>query len=499
MKTMFVNAIMLFTVVSVAQVAKTAPSEQGWSESKIHAIIRAQVDQDRQSPGIVVGWIDKQGQVVVGHGRIGPENESRPNGKTVFDIGGVTSVFTAALLSDMVRQGRLNLDDPVQQFMPDSVRLPSKNDIPITLYHLITHTSGLPSRPSNLQSADLSNPYVGYSVQHLYDFLAQYKLPWEPGEKSQVSYLGVRLLGHALERATGENYESLVRKRIIEPLGMNDTVVTMTPALGQRLAQGHDTDLNPIPNRDMNMVTLPGAGALRSTVDDMLKYVAANLGLLDTPLRSVLEETHQTRESFGPEGTQRQIGLGWIISSQYGCVIHSKSGGTGGYNAFVGFDKERGRGAVVLSNSWNPIDDIGFHLLEPKNKLVNRKIAEPGTLVDEIPDSPAGAAFKNWMTYVNSDFSVDTCRAFYDKSFADSFKNKVPFENYQRGSEMIKGTISMVPVEQRRMYVHSDYKLTAYAKVGIMGIAIAIQVAPEPPYPIVGLSLRPGRPPEEKE
>jgi CubicO group peptidase (beta-lactamase class C family) len=365
----------------------TAAVAGEWSQEQVRAILAQRIDEDEQSLGIAVGLIDEHGSTVVGYGALSETDTRQPDGKTVFEIGSITKVFTSILLADMVRRGKLSLDDPVQKFLPESVRVPLRNDTPITLYHLATHTSGLPRLPTNFAPADPTNPYADYTVEQLYEYLSVAQLTGTPGETAAYSNLGVGLLGHILAEQAGSDYETLVRKRIAKPLKMTDTVVTLTPELEKRLAQGHDLALEPAANWDIP--ALAGAGALRSTVDDMLLFLAANMGLNKSRILDAMEDTHAAREGFpGPES---QIGLGWVIPQEYGHTLHLHNGGTGGYHSFAGFDKQRKIGVVVLSNSTNDIDDIGFHLLVPEFPLTEFKKATDAIELDpEIFDDYVG-------------------------------------------------------------------------------------------------------------
>jgi Beta-lactamase class C and other penicillin binding proteins len=125
------------------------------------------------------------------------------------------------------------------------------------------------------------------------------------------------------------------------------------------LAVGHNPALLPVPGWDLP--TLAGAGAIRSTVNDMLKFVAANLGLNKSPLLVAMQMAHQSRHDTGTPDLE--IGLNWHILKKFDTVIVWHNGGTGGYHSFIGFDPKARKGVVVLSNSTNDIDDIGRHLL----------------------------------------------------------------------------------------------------------------------------------------
>src|SRR4029453_3090616 len=146
---------------------------------------------------------------------------------------------------------------------------------------LATHTSGLPRLPSPFTPKNPANPYADYSVEDLYRFLSSHELRRDIGSQYEYSNLGGGLLGHVLARRAGMDYEALVRARITGPLGMNDTRIVLTPEMRGRLAAGHNAALKPVPNWDLP--TLAGAGALRSTVNDLLKFAAMAAGGTNTP------------------------------------------------------------------------------------------------------------------------------------------------------------------------------------------------------------------------
>ena len=148
--------------------------------STIQHIISQRVDGQR-STGIVVGVLDPDGQRrVVAYGDSGPGQPPLGPG-SVFEIGSISKVFTATLLADMVQRAEVCLDDPVAQFLPATVRVPTRRGRQITLVDLATQTSGLPRLPTNLQATDPANPLANYTVQQLYAFLSEYVLPRDIG------------------------------------------------------------------------------------------------------------------------------------------------------------------------------------------------------------------------------------------------------------------------------------------------------------------------------
>lgn len=337
-------------VMSVASAA-LAFALQLPADSAVRALLAPRVTLP--GTGIVVGLLDASGArrfVALGVA------DDR-----VFEIGSITKTFTASILADMVARGEVRLDDPVAKFLPASVRVPSYNGKQITLVDLATQSSGLPRLPGNFAPRDSSNPYADYSVAQLYAFLSSYQLPRDVGATYEYSNLGMGLLGHALALKARTSYEDLVRQRVLAPLGMRETAITLTPALAARLAPGHDAEGHVVPNWDLP--TLAGAGAVRSTARDMLTFLAANIDSAATALNRELATTHVPRRPAG--SPTMQIGLAWHILSRPGGSIVWHNGGTGGYRSFLGFDPARRVGVVILANSNNAlVDDLGFHLID---------------------------------------------------------------------------------------------------------------------------------------
>jgi CubicO group peptidase (beta-lactamase class C family) len=356
----FTFAMILFAAIAGAQSQPNSPVPP---DSEIRKILVERIDTFHQGVGIVVGVIEPQGRRVVAYGTLN-QGDSRPlNGDTIFEIGSVTKVFTSLVLADMVQRGEVALTDPVAKYLPAGVKVPERGGRVITLVDLSTHTSGLPRLPSNLQPKDPANPYADYTVEQLYQFLSSYQLTRDIGSKFEYSNLGGGLLGHALARRAGMDYEALVRSRITVPLGMSSTGITLTPGMKARFALGHNDKLVTVPIWDLP--TLAGAGALRSSANDMLTFLGANLGYVKSPLAPAMAAMLSVRRPTGAPGLG-QIGLAWLITKPSDDEIVWHNGGTGGYRSFIGYDAKTRVGIVVLSNTFTAsgVDDIGMHLLD---------------------------------------------------------------------------------------------------------------------------------------
>jgi CubicO group peptidase (beta-lactamase class C family) len=269
------------------------------------------------------------------------------------------------ILADMVSKGTVRLDQPVAELLPPGTVVPSRGGKQITLADLASHISGLPRMPSNFAPKDPANPYADYDGARMLAFLASHQLQHDIGTRYEYSNIGAGLLGFALANKAGMSYEALVTERLLRPLGMSETAITLTPAMRARLAPGHNPGGQPVANWELD--ALAGAGALRSSVHDMLKYLAANISPESTPLAAALRLTHGSRFQIG---ARTAVGLAWHrIISPSGDTVLAHDGGTAGYVTFAAFDPKRRVGVVVLSNSSSPIQDIGLHLLDERAPL----------------------------------------------------------------------------------------------------------------------------------
>ncbi len=348
------------TAVFIVLTAARSAAQTWPGDSAVRAILQERV-QSKRAVGLVLVTLEKgKAPVILTAGMSG--SAAPLDGNTVFEIGSVTKVFTTALLADMVRRGEVSFDDPISKYLPSIVRVPSRGGKQITLFDLATQSSGLPRLPTNLKPANIANPYADYTVQQMYDFLSGYELTRDIGSKFEYSNLGVGLLGHVLTLRARKGYEALLTERILQPLGMRDTKIVLTPGMQSRLAPGHDGAGNAVANWDLP--TLAGAGALRSTANDMVKFIAANLDSTAGPVALALARAHGPFRDTGNPGMR--IGLAWMTLTPFDAPIVWHNGQTGGYHTFVGFDPANARGVVVLSNSSNSIDDIGLHVIDPR-------------------------------------------------------------------------------------------------------------------------------------
>jgi serine-type D-Ala-D-Ala carboxypeptidase/endopeptidase len=330
--------------------------------TEMERIVHDRVDSGRDI-GMVAGLVLPDGSThVVAYGDAG--NGAAIDSDTVFEIGSISKTFTATLLADMVINGDVHLSDPVADLVPDGVRVPSRNGHVITLEELATHTSGLPRQPDNFTSTVPGNDYAGYSIEQLYDFLGNYELTRDPGSESEYSNVGVGLLGQALAADAGQSYDAALRTHVLDPLNMADTSITLTSDMEKHIAVGYDDRGAIAPYFEMG--AMAPAGGLRSNINDMLTYAAANLDADHGVLHEQMALARSPRRDFD----QQQIGLNWLIGTPGQDEITWHSGTTAGFSSFIGLNEASRTAVVILNNSRASVEDIGIHLLDSSVPLV---------------------------------------------------------------------------------------------------------------------------------
>jgi D-alanyl-D-alanine-carboxypeptidase/D-alanyl-D-alanine-endopeptidase len=218
--------------------------------------------------------------------------------------------------------------------------------------------SGLPRIPDNMKFADMNNPYADYREKDLYAFLNHHKLAQAPGTKSEYSNLGAGLLGHLLSLKAKSTYEDLVRNRIALPLKMSNTKITIDKKSQSRLAPGHLGDGQPAANWDLSV--LAGAGGVRTTVNDMLLFAAANLAPPKDKLGEAIEMAWTIHQKPIKKG-DASLGLGWHVTPD-GTRWHN--GQTGGYHSMILINRKTKSSVILMTNtSTSEVDQLASDIL----------------------------------------------------------------------------------------------------------------------------------------
>ena len=255
-------------------------------EDPVLRVLRERVDEHGQTVGIVAGIIRGINRYVYAYGTLNRGTIRRVSGMTVFEIGQLSSLYTTAMLSLLVQRGDVNLTDRVSAYLPETVNVPTTPaGRPILIEHLATHTSGLPRLPDNLVSTDPDDPLKDYSVDLMHGFLTRYANaqrdwletffdfdeqggddPFESVDRYEYSDLGMGLLGHVLERASGESYDALVRELLGDPIKLANTATEPTLSMRTYMATGHDDARRPVsPGPIRPSLAAPGCGPISWT------------------------------------------------------------------------------------------------------------------------------------------------------------------------------------------------------------------------------------------
>lgn len=359
-------------------------------DAEIAQLLRFRAERQQRATGMVIGVLRPSGPSLVTYGPMGGKGARKIGGDTIFEIASLSKIFTDLLLADAVVRGEAALDDPLSAYAPPGVKVPQFEGRAITLTDLATHTSALPLRPNNLHALpDTPNKYAGYTLEQLYAGLPDYKLTRPPGSKFEYSNLGVSLLGQGLALKLHEPFPDLLRRRIIAPLGLADTRFGDDPAAARRRTQGHDVNLRPVGPTDDG--ALDPAGGLRSTANDLLKFLdlfvnGAGPGQLPAAAKLML-----TIDRPGDDKDTR-MALGWRRTDAHGETFYWSNGSGDGSRTFMGFNPARRVAVVALADtaSGGGLDDIGRRILDPRQELgldilpVHHAIALPAAALNRV-------------------------------------------------------------------------------------------------------------------
>ena len=310
--------------------------------------------------GLSIGIL-KDGKTYFYHyGETEKGKKKLPNEKTIYEIGSISKTFTAILLAQAVNEGKLNLNDPASNYLPAAIPPLQFQGDPVTVKMLSNHSSGLPRMPENFAASatDLLNPYKNYGVEQLFKFYSTYKMDRKPGSVYDYSNLGVGTLGVILENMYKKSYEELVVEKICVPLKMNDTRQFLLKTDSARLAKGY-TETGKY-NGPWDLKALAAAGAIRSTLADMLRYAKANINGAPEPLNKAMQLTHDVTFSDGIN----QTALGWHLIKPQKDELLFHNGGTGGYRSYLAINKSKKFAVVILSNTAIGTESVGDELIK---------------------------------------------------------------------------------------------------------------------------------------
>lgn len=352
-------------------------------DATLSALVDQRLANDRTGACMAVAVLDK-GAVSRAFRCAKAGDAARIGADSAFEIGSVSKTMTSTLLAELILQGKGSLDDPLSAWLPEGTAVPEFEGQPILLRHVVTHTSGLPALPSRMGTPNPANPYAALTPDDLLASLGDASLSRAPGTQFEYSNFASMVLSLAVARRAGVDFETLLRQRLFEPLGMKGAHVGLARRPeGVRAAGGHTANGLPTPAWTF-AGDLAGVGGVRATLDDMVRYVQANLDPSATPLAEAIELA-QT-----PLSEQPPMAMNWMLLPVAGRTVLVHEGGTGGFSSFVSVDREAQRGVVILSDtSWSAVGNLGslgLHLVDASFPLGKPRVVEapPQALLDGL-------------------------------------------------------------------------------------------------------------------
>ncbi|WP_433465981.1 serine hydrolase domain-containing protein [Spirillospora sp. CA-128828] len=345
----------LCAVAVVLALAGTAAA--GPAEAAGHGGLRAVVERltgPDGAPGALAEVDDRHGRQVATGGVADIRTGAPVDPRSRFRIGSLTKPFTATVVLQLVGEGRIELDAPVERYLPGVVRGADNDGREITVRQLLQHTSGLPDVLKFLTPMDiLRDPLRHWEARELVDIALQHPRNFIPGEKWGYSNTNYLVAGMIIERVTGRPYGQEIRRRVLVPLGLHDTFVPSdAPGIPGPHPRGYvrpESDLVDVTR--LNPTVGGAAGGMISSASDLNRFLGALLrGRLLRPAQ--LREMLRARPTGRASGSKYGLGLEWLPAKDLpacGDGFWGHDGDMLGFSARTGATKD-GRQATVMVN-----------------------------------------------------------------------------------------------------------------------------------------------------
>jgi CubicO group peptidase (beta-lactamase class C family) len=310
--------------------------------------------------GISIGVLSQNRQSIYNYGEA--SQAKLPSSSTIYEIGSITKTMTGLLLAKATLDKKVSLDEDIRKYLPGTFPNLEFEGRAVTLRDLATHTSGLPANPPGIPDDAKAVAYAQYSHEKLLTDLASIRLTRRPGSQFAYSNMGGGLCGFIIGRLYGQSYETILKNGVFAPLKMRQSGVNLTHAMDLNYAKPFDALGKPTDRWTVNGIE--GAGAVRSSMEDMMKFARFNLNERNPAV--LLSHSTQSR------GTYPRIGLFWLTeSSRLGGKYIGHEGGTGGFTSHILVMPEKQIAVVVMMNKGeqNAGDlayEIAFRILQSR-------------------------------------------------------------------------------------------------------------------------------------
>lgn len=352
---MILKAVRAFAAFCLLASCTAQEREPGESlEADLTAIGEEMIERPLlRSASIAV--VHKGESAIVHVGELEDGTGNAPTDRTLYEIGSVSKTFAGALMARAVLDGKVALDEPVQTYLGDRYGNLAHDGEPVRIRHLLTHTAGLPNMLPE-QANTVLDDFVDHSVPARLDALyrnygqAEFlrdmrglEIESRPGQDRFYSSAGTELVAHILETIYGQPFETLLQEHFSSQTGMKDLYIRLPAAEAGRLAPGYHAD-NPVPTTPMPLLPWGAAGAIKTTVPDMVRYMQYQLAA-----GALVAESHrQLARSDATSGS----GYFWNIDSgdaEYG-TYYSHHGGVPRSQCYLFIFPERDLAVFVITN-----------------------------------------------------------------------------------------------------------------------------------------------------
>lgn len=339
---------------------------------EIEKLIRYETEIDfEKTPGFVIGIVAGDSCRALPFGSQRKDTIMPPGKHTLFEIGGLTHVFTAALASRLAAEGIIHPDSSINCYLPENQRN-SSADV-LSVLRFLTHTSGLPGLPFGIgkMETDDRQPYSNYAKTDLLTFFKNYHFKKNETGKYQFSHVNYALLEVALEQAAGRDFESLLFEKICHPLGLKNTEITLDEMKLSKLAPGFEK--SGAPALPWQFQSYSGALGLKSDASDLMLFLKSQLKPppgFEPPLLGA------GGRGFFPTEIRKDTWVAWgwhVIRRRRRPDIVTHTGATAGHRAAIAFTPETGAGVVILSNATFGFDGLEYLVLDLVNQALTKK------------------------------------------------------------------------------------------------------------------------------
>lgn len=336
------------------------PSKQ--LKKHIDRLVHEELNTLNMPFGIAIGIMDEGYEYRYFYGELNPNRQDRPDSSTLFALNALGKVFATTVFAAMAQEGIVSPKDFIGQYLPDSVAQ-NPHLHTITLQDLACHTAGFPKNPSNAAETALddNNLLGNYRLNDLYAYLQHYTpATAKPVGTFSYSHTGICLLTVILAKAAQTPYPELLKKYVLAPLSMTNTSAlpdTLKSKPQRAIGQEFNGRLSPA----ISLQLFADTEGLYSNLEDMMTFLRANMTAPDS---SIIGQTHIGQHKTSTKRVM--VGTGWFVvsESKNGPQIITHSGRAGGYSCYMGFEKTRRTGIVLLSNSARRCDEIGISIME---------------------------------------------------------------------------------------------------------------------------------------